>query len=135
MAPPECDLFEVIKFEVKVEGQDELIEVPVKGADEIFMKIPEGSKYTTSVYFKALKPLKKFKYIQIGKKAGITVKKTEKYLGDSFEPREEPYKVEFPLDETPSGFFFRGVCPMTSTYYVDDKEVLKIEWAVEVTKK
>lgn len=129
-----CEEFEVIKFTVKVEGLDELVTVPVKDADEIFMSIPEGSKYQTSIHFVIKKPVKKFKYLQIGKKAGITVKRNEVELGD-FEPREEPYVVEFKQDETPAGFFFRGKCPMTSTYFIEDKEVLKTEWAVDVTKK
>lgn len=135
MTLPIGEEFEVIKFTVKVDGQEGVSTVPVKDNDNIYMSIPEGTKYTTSIHFKVFKPIKNFKYIQIGKKAGITVKKTEKYLGDSFEPQDEDYVIEFPEDETPAGFFFRGKVAMNSTYYLGDKDVLSVDWTVDITKK
>lgn len=131
---PETNEFEVMKFTVEVEGTEGIQTVQVKDNDNIYMAIPEGSKYTTTIHFQANVPLKDFKYIQIGKKAGITVKKTERILGD-FEPREELYSVTFEPDTTPSGFLFRGQCQMTSTYYLEGKEVHAADWIVDIVKK
>ncbi|CAH6720888.1 hypothetical protein CLIB1444_04S10198 [[Candida] jaroonii] len=125
--------FRILKFTVKIEGRDDEITVPIYGAEEILMAIPEGTKYQSTIHFLALKSLKNFVYTQAAVKAGITVKKTVTELGD-FEPREEPYSIEFKEDQTPSGFFFRGKCPVKSTYTLDGEVVLENSWTVEVTK-
>ncbi|EGV64594.1 hypothetical protein PSN45_004909 [Yamadazyma tenuis] len=135
MGIPESGEYEILKFVLKIEGREELLTVPVAGAENIEMSIPEGTNYVVTIYFKINKPVKNFKYIQIGRKAGIVVKRTERILGESFEPREEPYSVEFDQETTPAGFLFRGKTPMTSTYYIDDKEIQTVDWTVEITKK
>lgn len=127
--------FTVIKFTVDIDGFDEDVTVQVEGNDNIMLTIPEGTKYTTTIHFKANKKLEKFSYTQNAIKAGITVKKTDKYLGDVFEPREEPYQVKFEPDETPSGFFFRGKCGVRSDYKLNGEIVYAVDWVCDVTKK
>jgi hypothetical protein len=133
MPLPTCPDFEVIKFEVTVEG-GESFDVPVKDADSIHIKVPENSKYVTTIHFKVKKDLKGFTYKQQVKKAGIVVKTREIELGD-YEANDEVYSKEFPEDTTPGGFLFRGQFPAVSTYCANGEELLVVEWITEVTKK
>lgn len=127
---------EILKFVANIEGREPL-EVIVKGADKIDIKIPENSKYSMTVFFHVKnRTLKNLKYIQVIKKAGVTVKQRELEIGEEFEPSEEKvYSKTFPEDTTPGGFLFRGLYPATSTYYAGDEELMVVDWQLEITKK
>lgn len=127
---------EIIKFVIQVEGKEPAT-VQVAGADKIVFKIPESSKYNSTVYFKVKnRPLKNLKYKQIVKKAGVTIKTREEEIGQEFEPSEEEiYSKTFPDDETPGGFFVRGSYYCTSQYYAGDEELILADWVLEIGKK
>merc|ERR1712080_727972 len=99
---------EIAKFVTKVEGIDEVIETPVSGADKVSVKIPESSNYVMTIHFKAKTDLKDFRYKQVVKRKGITVKNREVEIGD-YAASDEVYLKEFPQDSTPGGFLIRGV--------------------------
>jgi len=124
---------EIVQFSISIEGQEPTF-VPVLGAEKIEFKSPENSKYVISIHFKAKKTLKDFKYKQVVKRHGITVKSRELEVGD-YEASEELYVKEFPEDTTPGGFIVRGVYPATSTYFANDEELMTTEWSLEITKK
>lgn len=124
---------EILQFSISIEGGEPEI-VPVLGAEKIEFKIPENSKYVISIHFKAKKTLKNFRYVQVVKRHGITVKNRELEVGD-YEASDEIYVKQFPEDNTPGGFIVRGVYPATSTYYANDEELMTTEWSLEITKK
>ncbi|CCE85410.1 Piso0_005006 [Millerozyma farinosa CBS 7064] len=126
------DILEIVKFGIEINGGEETF-VDVLGADKIELKIPESSKYVSILYFRVNKPIKGFKYKQVVKKHGLTVKSREIDIGD-YEPSDELYSKAFPEDDTPGGFLVRGVYPATSTYYVNGEEVSD-EWTLEIVKK
>ncbi|CCE86511.1 Piso0_005006 [Millerozyma farinosa CBS 7064] len=127
------EILEIVKFGIEINGGEEIF-VDVLGADKIEFKIPESSKYVTTLYFRVKdKPIKGFKYKQVVKKHGLTVKSREIDIGD-YEPSDELYSKRFPEDETPGGFLVRGVYPATSTYYVNGEEV-SVDWTLEIVKK
>ncbi|KAG7662176.1 uncharacterized protein J8A68_004304 [[Candida] subhashii] len=124
----------LIKSTMSVEGR-EPIDFPILDAESISAKIPEGSKYRNTLYFKVQnKPLKNFRYHQDVKKAGLTVKTRDLEFGD-FEPSDEIYSVEYPEDETPSGFFSRGHFSAYSSYYAGDELLISHQWSLEICKK
>ena len=124
---------EIIKFVLQVEGK-EPEEIQVEGVDEFKVAIPEGSKYFMTIYFKALKDLKDFKYNQVVKKAGIVLKERDIQIGD-YTASSEVYSKEFEPDVTPSGFFTRGTFPARSTYYANGAELYASDWTLEIKKK
>lgn len=124
---------EIIQYSVVIEGRDP-ITVPVSGADKIEIKIPENSKYVITAHFKTKRVLKDFKYQQVVKKHGVTVKNRSLDVG-TYEPSDKVYSKEFPEDTTPGGFLIRGVYPATSTYFDGDEELMTVEWSLEITKK
>lgn len=125
---------EIVKFVTKVEGIDEPIETPVAGADKVEVKIPESSNYVMTIHFRAKNDLKNFRYKQVVKRKGITVKSREVEIGD-YTASDEVYSKEFPQDSTPGGFFIRGVYNATSNYQANDKDVLVVEWSLEIVSK
>ncbi|ABN67679.1 predicted protein [Scheffersomyces stipitis CBS 6054] len=133
MLPTHPDL-EVIKFVTNVVGRDP-IETPVSGAETIDVKIPESSKFVMTIHFKVKnRALKNFKYKQVVKKAGITIRNQEFLIGD-YEPSDEVYTKDFPEDTTPGGFLMRGVYPSHSLYFDEVEQLLDVKWDLEITKK
>ena len=112
---------EIVKFVTKVEGIDEVIETPVSGADKVSVKIPESSNYVMTIHFKAKTDLKDFRYKQVVKRKGITVKNRE--------------VKEFPQDSTPGGFLIRCVDNAKSNYQANGKDILIVEWELEIVSK
>lgn len=111
-------------------------EVQVEGVDLVVVKIPEGTVYQMTIeFFVKNRTLNKLRYKQEFKKGGIVLKTKNLYVGDSFEPTEEPHRVTFEKDTSPSGFLFRGSFPATSTYYADDEELFVSPWTLEISKK
>ncbi|EGW32652.1 uncharacterized protein SPAPADRAFT_61717 [Spathaspora passalidarum NRRL Y-27907] len=125
--------FEIIKFVLKVEGQDP-VDVPVKDVDSIHIKIPGGKKYIMEMHFVIMnRKLENFRYIQVVKKAGITVRTREVEIG-SYEPGDEVYVKKFPEDDSPGGFFSRGHYGANSTYYAGDEMLVSNDWTLEIVK-
>ncbi|MDI1486428.1 MAG: rho GDP dissociation inhibitor [Ramalina farinacea] len=77
------------------------------------------------------------KYLQVVKRKGIRVAKTEEMLG-SYAPntQEKPiYEKKFEEDEAPSGMLARGHYEAVSKFTDDDnKEHLKFEWSFDIAK-
>lgn len=129
------DDLDIVKFIVNFEDGSEK-EVPVASVDEVLVLIPEGTTYQMTIVFTVSnRTLKSLKYKQVVRKGGIPLKSKELYLGDEFEPREEPYTKQFEKDTTPSGFLYRGTFPSTSTYFAGEEELFTSDWTLEVTKK
>ncbi|RLV94823.1 hypothetical protein JA1_001495 [Spathaspora sp. JA1] len=125
--------FEIIKFVLKVEGE-EPVDIPVKDVEEIHIQIPGGKKYFMEMHFLVKnRRLDDFKYKQVVKKAGITVRTREVEVG-SYDPSEEIYVKEFPEDESPGGFFMRGHYGANSTYFAGEEQLLSNDWTLEIVK-
>ncbi|CAK7895262.1 hypothetical protein CAAN1_10S01530 [[Candida] anglica] len=132
--PTHPDL-EILKYVLEVEGSEPQ-DIIVKGAEKIDIKIPEGSKYSITVYFHVKnRELVDLKYTQVIKKLGIVLKQRDLQIGDSFAPSTETYTKKFAEDVTPSGWATRGSFPATSTYYAGDELLYSVEWTLEITKK
>lgn len=125
---------EIVKFVTKVEGVDEPIETPVSGADKVEVKIPESSNYVMTIHFKAKKDLKGFRYKQVVKRKGITVKSREVEIGD-YDASDEVYSKEFAPDSTPGGFLVRGVYDAKSNYQANGGDILVVNWSLEIVSK
>lgn len=126
---------EVLKFTLNVVGK-EPEDVQVKGNDDIHFNIPEGTEYHMTIHFIVkTRVLKDLQYKQEVKKAGFVVRSREVKIGPEFEPREEPYVVDFEKDTTPSGFMYRGSFNCTSTYRANDEVLFSLDWTLTVSKK
>ncbi|KAI7899382.1 uncharacterized protein BX663DRAFT_532872 [Cokeromyces recurvatus] len=66
------------------------------------------------------------KYLQVVKRKGVRVDKTEEMIG-SYGPSAEPYEKKFQMEEAPSGFFVRDHYEAKSKF-VDDDGVTHMEW-------
>lgn len=129
------EFIDVLYFTLNVEGKDPE-DVQVKGNDNIHFDIPEGTEYFMTIHFVVKKEtLKDLKYKQEVKKAGFVVKSREVNIGPEFEPREEPYVVNFEKDTTPLGFMFRGNFDCTLTYFANDSTLFASNWKLTVSKK
>ncbi|AOW27003.1 hypothetical protein MG5_01354 [Candida albicans P57072] len=127
--------FQVIKLVVNVKGK-EPFDVPVKGADSITVTIPGGVKYHMTMHFQVKnKKYEDLRYIQVAKKAGITIRTRELEIG-TYEPSEETvYTKDFPEDETPGSWLARGIYSCNSTYYAGDEELFSNDWNLEIVAK
>lgn len=124
----------LIKNTMRVEGK-EPIDFQILGVEAIHVKIPEGTKYRQTLQFEVKgRKLKNFRLHQEFKKAGITVRTRDLEFGE-YEESEEPLTVDYPEDETPSGFFARGVVHATSMYYDGDELLISHDWTLEIVKK
>ena len=75
------------------------------------------------------------RYIQVAKKAGITIRTRELEIG-TYEPSEETvYTKDFPEDETPGSWLARGIYSCNSTYYAGDEELFSNDWNLEIVAK
>ncbi|EMG49963.1 hypothetical protein G210_5043 [Candida maltosa Xu316] len=125
---------QIIKIVININGK-EPFEVPVKDADSIDVKIPGGVKYHMTLHFQVKnKKLEDIRYIQVVKKAGITIRTRELEIG-TYEPSDETYSKDFPEDETPSGWLTRGNYNCASTYYTGQDELFKNDWNLEIVAK
>ena len=126
--------FQIIKFVLHVEGQEPK-EVQVKDADEIHIQLPGGIKYYMTLHFQVkTQRYENVKYIQVVKKAGITIRKNELEIG-SYDPSEEIYTKDFPESDTPGSWLARGNYQNVSTYYEGDKELFATPWTLELVAK
>lgn len=105
---------------------------------KISFKIKEKSIYSLKIKFKIQRELVTgLRYLQLVKKAGITVDKTEEACG-SYPPNTTTtpfYEVQLPESEAPSGLLARGSYSAISKFVDDDKNVhLTIPWNFQITK-
>ncbi|KAG9300461.1 hypothetical protein G9A89_010087 [Geosiphon pyriformis] len=90
--------------------------------------IKEGVEYRMKVKFRIQHDVVSgLKYLQVVKRKGIRVDKTEEMIG-SYGPSEDPYEKKFIPEEAPSGMLARGHYDAKSKF-VDDDGVTHIEWA------
>ncbi|KAF3932334.1 hypothetical protein ABW19_dt0210201 [Dactylella cylindrospora] len=77
------------------------------------------------------------KYIQVVKRKGIRLEKSEEMLG-SYGPNTDTkpvYSKDFPTEEAPSGMLARGTYNIRSRFTDDDGKVhLEFDWTIEIKK-
>ncbi|GAB5587031.1 rho GDP dissociation inhibitor [Umbelopsis nana] len=89
--------------------------------------IKEGVEYRMKVKFRIQHDVVSgLKYLQVVKRKGIRVDKTEEMIG-SYGPSAEPYEKKFQTEEAPSGMLARGHYEAKSKF-VDDDNVTHMEW-------
>ncbi|CAG8664969.1 13794_t:CDS:2 [Dentiscutata erythropus] len=89
--------------------------------------IKEGVEYQMKVKFRIQHEVVcGLKYIQVVKRKGIKVDKTEEMIG-SYGPNDEPYEKKFMVEEAPSGMFARGHYEAKSKF-IDDDGFTHCEW-------
>ncbi|EIW68213.1 hypothetical protein TREMEDRAFT_69259 [Tremella mesenterica DSM 1558] len=101
------------------------------------MIIKEGVEYSVGITFVVENEIVSgLKYLQVVKRAGLTVDKTEAMLG-SYGPQAEAYTKIFASEESPSGMLARsGAYVVRSRVVDDDKHVwLDFEWGFKLGKE
>ncbi|CAO3641349.1 unnamed protein product [Cunninghamella echinulata] len=89
--------------------------------------IKEGVEYRMKVKFRVQHDVVSgLKYLQVVKRKGIRVDKTEEMIG-SYGPQVSAYEKKFQAEEAPSGMLARGHYEAKSKF-VDDDNVTHIEW-------
>ncbi|KAG2177156.1 hypothetical protein INT43_007813 [Umbelopsis isabellina] len=89
--------------------------------------IKEGVEYRMKVKFKIQHDVVSgLKYLQVVKRKGIKVDKTEEMIG-SYGPNPEAYEKKFQSEEAPSGMLARGHYEAKSKF-IDDDNVTHMEW-------
>jgi len=90
--------------------------------------IKEGVEYRMKVKFRIQhEVVSGLKYLQIVKRKGIRVDKTEEMIG-SYGPNNDPYEKKFLVEEAPSGMLARGHYEAKSKF-IDDDGVTHIGWS------
>ncbi|TYJ58068.1 hypothetical protein B9479_001163 [Cryptococcus floricola] len=101
------------------------------------LTIKEGVEYSVGITFQiANEIVSGLKYIQVVKRAGITVDKTEAMLG-SYGPQEQPYEKVFASEESPSGMLARSGSYVVRSRVIDDDATvwLDFEWGFKLGKE
>ncbi|KAI7878341.1 E set domain-containing protein [Lichtheimia hyalospora FSU 10163] len=89
--------------------------------------IKEGVEYRMKVRFRVQhEVVSGLKYLQVVKRKGVRVDKTEEMIG-SYGPAADAYEKKFQLEEAPSGMLARGHYDARSKF-VDDDGVTHVEW-------
>ncbi|KAI8889537.1 hypothetical protein K501DRAFT_320241 [Backusella circina FSU 941] len=89
--------------------------------------IKEGVEYRMKVKFRVQHDVVSgLKYMQVVKRKGIRVDKTEEMIG-SYGPNADAYEKKFQVEEAPSGMLARGHYDAKSKF-VDDDGVTHMEW-------
>ncbi|WVQ71940.1 hypothetical protein IAR50_001482 [Cryptococcus sp. DSM 104548] len=99
--------------------------------------IKEGVEYSVGITFQVANEIVSgLKYIQVVKRAGITVDKTEAMLG-SYGPQEQPYEKIFASEESPSGMLARSGSYVVRSRVIDDDATvwLDFEWGFKLGKE
>ncbi|KAI7852416.1 immunoglobulin E-set [Circinella umbellata] len=96
-------------------------------AKETPFTIKEGVEYRMKVKFRVQhEVVSGLKYLQVVKRKGVRVDKTEEMIG-SYGPAAEAYEKKFQLEEAPSGMLARGHYEAKSKF-VDDDNATHMEW-------
>ncbi|CAM0135517.1 rho GDP dissociation inhibitor [Umbelopsis sp. WA50703] len=89
--------------------------------------IKEGVEYRMKVKFKIQhEVVSGLKYLQVVKRKGIKVDKTEEMIG-SYGPNADAYEKKFQTEEAPSGMLARGHYEAKSKF-IDDDNITHMEW-------
>ncbi|ORY35499.1 rho GDP-dissociation inhibitor [Naematelia encephala] len=99
--------------------------------------IKEGVEYSVGITFVIENEIiSGLKYLQVVKRSGLKVDKTEAMLG-SYGPQPEPYTKIFASEESPSGMLARsGSYNVRSRVIDDDNHVwLDFEWGFKLAKE
>ena len=98
--------------------------------------LKEGTEYRLKLTFRVQNDVVSgLKYLQVVKRKGIRVDKTEEMVG-SYGPRAEPYEKKFGWESVPSGMIARGKYNVRSRFIDDDKNCHKdFEWSFEIKKE
>lgn len=135
----------ILSMTLLIEGDSPIVVDLSKFVDEkelkerkISFKIKEKSIYSLKIKFKVQHELVTgLKYLQLVKKAGITVDKTEESCG-SYLPNTNTtpfYEVQLSENEAPSGLLARGSYSAVSKFIDDDKAThLVVPWNFQITK-
>ncbi|CDH51697.1 rho-gdp dissociation inhibitor [Lichtheimia corymbifera JMRC:FSU:9682] len=117
---------------LEVEGRED-VRVDLSTADAIEkaksapFTIKEGVEYRMKVKFRVQhEVVSGLKYLQVVKRKGVRVDKTEEMIG-SYGPATDAYEKKFQLEEAPSGLLARGHYDAKSKF-VDDDGVVHVEW-------
>ncbi|KAI9485228.1 MAG: immunoglobulin E-set [Benjaminiella poitrasii] len=117
---------------LEVEGREDVrVDLSTLSAVEQARNAPftikEGVEYRMKVKFRVQHDVVSgLKYLQVVKRKGIRVDKTEEMIG-SYGPSPEPYEKKFQVEEAPSGMLARGHYEAKSKF-VDDDGVSHMEW-------
>ncbi|ORE05746.1 E set domain-containing protein [Rhizopus microsporus var. microsporus] len=117
---------------LEVEGRPDVIvdlSTPqaVEAAKSAPFTIKEGVEYRMKVKFRVQHDVVSgLKYLQVVKRKGIRVDKTEEMIG-SYGPSANSYEKKFQLEEAPSGLLARGHYEAKSKF-IDDDNVTHMEW-------
>ncbi|CEG64634.1 Putative Rho-gdp dissociation inhibitor [Rhizopus microsporus] len=99
----------------------------VEAAKSAPFTIKEGVEYRMKVKFRVQHDVVSgLKYLQVVKRKGIRVDKTEEMIG-SYGPSANSYEKKFQLEEAPSGLLARGHYEAKSKF-IDDDNVTHMEW-------
>ncbi|CAG8498541.1 8614_t:CDS:2 [Ambispora leptoticha] len=123
----------ILQLALEVEGRPDVVldlstpDALEKVKDQPFV-IKEGVSYRMKVKFRVQHDVVAgLKYLQVIKRKGIRVDKTEEMIG-SYGPNAEPYEKKFQVEEAPSGMLARGHYDAKSKF-IDDDNFTHIEWA------
>jgi hypothetical protein len=99
------------------------------------LTIKEGADYRMKVKFRVQHDIVTgLKYLQVVKRAGVTIDKTDEMIG-SYGPQAEPYTKAFQPEQAPSGMMARGHYSAKSRFMDDDKNLyLEWEWSFDIKK-
>ncbi|KAF7723690.1 hypothetical protein EC973_001731 [Apophysomyces ossiformis] len=117
---------------LEVEGRPDVVvdlSTPdaIEKANNTPFSIKEGVEYRMKVKFRIQHDvISGLKYLQVVKRKGIRVDKTEEMIG-SYGPSPSSYEKKFQLEEAPSGLLARGHYEAKSKF-IDDDGATHMEW-------
>ncbi|KAK6531517.1 hypothetical protein TWF281_008316 [Arthrobotrys megalospora] len=130
------------KLSLKVEGRPD-IEVDFSKTDIKALKdnhfiVKEKAEYRIYIQFRVQHDvISGLKYLQLVKRKGIQVDKTEEMLG-SYGPNNATnpfYSKTLPIEVAPDGMLGRGTYSAKTRFIDDDKKVhLEFDWVIEIKK-
>ncbi|KAI9862221.1 MAG: hypothetical protein M1824_001602 [Vezdaea acicularis] len=134
----------ILSLSLETEGRPDIVVDVSKGdvakiLKENTFKIKEGVTFRMKVKFRVQRELLSgMKYIQVVKRKGIRVAKTQEMLG-SYPPNSTVrphHEAKLAPEEAPSGMLARGLYDAASKFTDDDKiTYLAYEWKFEIVKK
>ncbi|PWN53691.1 E set domain-containing protein [Violaceomyces palustris] len=91
--------------------------------------VKEGVEYNVKIRFSVGSDiLSGLKYVQVVKRAGVTVDRMEEMIG-SYGPKAEPYEKNFASNEAPSGMLARSGTNSVRSRVIDDDGTVYADWS------
>ncbi|CAO3647362.1 unnamed protein product [Cunninghamella blakesleeana] len=122
----------VEQIALEVEGRSDVVvnlstQAALEQAKNTPFTIKEGVEYRMKVKFRVQhEVVSGLKYLQVVKRKGIKVDKTEEMIG-SYGPQASAYEKKFQPEEAPSGMLARGHYEAKSKF-IDDDGTTHMEW-------